>query len=327
MELISIIIPIYNIERYLSRCLDSILNQSYQNYEVIMVDDGSIDNSYLVCLEYAKKDNRFIPVKQENGGASKARNAGLEKANGGVIAFVDGDDFLHKDYLKMLLDKMLEKNTYISMCGLECVDEEGKEVPSPFRRNEVPRKITGDKAVTEIGNNVVYGVVWNKLYRKELFKDIRFTEGMTFEDEMILHHLYGKADQIACVQETLYYYVQRSSSKMKESYSEAKMDIIIAYMDRLLYEVENNYPIEAMNKLNQKLINDFFRTAVVRGRKTVAGKEKFVRLYKYYCKEIYPQLDASIKNFWIKWFVLFPVSFGYGKTIVQRIIRNYSNPK
>lgn len=319
MNLISIIIPIYNIEKYLPRCLDSILAQTYQKFEVVAVDDGSTDNSFQVCLDYAKRDSRIIPVHQENGGASKARNTGITKSTGDYIAFVDGDDFLHSDYLLYLLDSIRTNNTMISMCGLECVDTIGNKVASHFSNNSVPEKICGRDAVCQIGRNVTFGVVWNKLYKREIFDEIRFTEGMTYEDEMILHHIYGKVDEISCVRKNLYYYVQRSGSKMKESYSPAKMDIIIAYMDRIEFLLKCGYPAHQVELTNQRLI-EFFQTAAVHGLVSKKGRDKFKQLHRIYCDVVVPKLThRGIKC--NCFFRCFPVSYCFLVTLQSRVRR------
>lgn len=320
MNLISIIIPIYNIEKYLPRCFDSILAQTYQKFEVVAVDDGSTDNSFQVCLDYAKRDSRIIPVHQENGGASKARNTGITKSTGDYIAFVDGDDFLHSDYLLYLLDSIRTNNTMISMCGLECVDAIGDMVESHFSNNSVPEKICGRDAVCQIGRNVTFGVVWNKLYKREIFDEIRFTEGMTYEDEMILHHIYGKVDEISCVRKNLYYYVQRPGSKMKESYSPAKMDIIIAYMDRIQFLVEYQYSDEEVLRVNNKLV-EFFRTAAVKGRESKLGRDKFKRLCQEYRCIVYPKLPEYCRTISMRLFIKFPIVCSYFKTIKIRVLK------
>lgn len=320
MPEVSIIMPVYNIEEYLPRCLDSIIQQLFSDFELLAVDDGSKDNSLNVLKEYAAKDSRIKILHQENGGASKARNNGLNNASGRFIAFIDGDDFVDCHYIENLYQGIKENDAMLSMCGLECVDTIGNKVASPFSNNYVPESISGRDAVCQIGRNVTFGVVWNKLYRQEIFDDIRFTEGMTFEDEMILHHIYGKVDEISCVRKNLYYYVQRPGSKMKESYSPAKMDIIIAYMDRIRFLIEHQYSSEEIFWVNNNLV-EFFRTAAVKGRKNKTGRDKFNRLHQEYRCSIYPHLPNCCRTYLTRFFIKSPVIYGYMRTIYNKLFK------
>lgn len=320
MPEVSIIMPVYNIEEYLPRCLDSIINQTYFDFELLAVDDGSKDKSLNILQKYATEDSRIKVFHQENAGASRARNNGLDHASGEYISFIDGDDFIDPHYIEKLYWAIKEENTMLSMCGLECVDVLGNVVESHFSNNYVPEQITGREAVCQIGRNVTFGVVWNKLYNRKLFDDIRFTEGMTFEDEMILHHIYGKVDKISCVRQNLYYYVQRPGSKMRESYSPAKMDIIVSYIDRIRFLLEEQYPEKEILRVNIKLI-DYFRTAIVKGRKSKIGKEKYRRLHQEYCLEVYPYLPPCCKTFSTRFFINFPILYGYVKTINNKLFK------
>lgn len=320
MPEISIIMPVYNIEKYLPRCLESIIKQSFIDFELLAVDDGSLDSSLSVLKNYAAKDSRIKVIHQENGGASKARNNGLNHASGRFISFIDGDDFIECNFFEILYETLIKENTMICMCGFSCVDESGNEIDSIFSNNFVPEKINGRQAVCQIGRNVTFGVVWNKLYRREIFDDIRFTEGMTFEDEMILHHIYGKVDKISCVRQNLYYYVQRMGSKMKESYTPAKMDVLIAYMDRIRFMQQNHFFEEEIFRVNLKLI-DFFRYSAVNGRKNKIGREKFDYLFREYRCSIYPHLPNCCRTYSTRVFIKFPVVYGYMKTIKNKLFK------
>lgn len=318
MPEVSIIMPVFNIEDYLPRCLDSIIKQTFFDFELLVVDDGSTDNSYNIVKKYATKDSRIKLFHQENGGASSARNYGLTYAVGEYISFIDGDDFIAPNFIENLYRAIKDENTMISMCGLECVDVFGNEVESHFSNNYVPEQITGREAVCQIGRNVTFGVVWNKLYNRTVFDNIRFTEGMTFEDEMILHHIYGMVNKISCVRQNLYYYVQRPGSKMKESYSLEKMDIIVSYIDRIRFLLMKQFPEKEILRVNLQLI-DHFRTAIIKGRKSKKGKDKYMRLYQEYCFEIYPFLPLCCKTVSTRFFIKFPIVYSYIKTIRNKL--------
>ncbi len=319
MPLISIIIPIYNLEKYIERCLKSIQSQSLDDFEVIVVDDGSTDESLNICKQYAQKDSRIVIISQHNGGASKARNSGIAVARGQYIAFIDGDDYIEKDFLEKLYNAIRNSNYRMSMCGFDCVDECGNSVRSPFPQNYIPDSISGYDAAAYIGNTMPFGVVWNKLYDATIFKKIRFQEGKTFEDELILHHLYGECDSIACVKETLYHYVQRAGSKMTESYSPSKMDIIDAYMDRLLFFVDHSYEQSVIDRDRKKLM-EFFRIAYrKKGGNTEQGKKKLHILFLQYKKQVYPLFITHTFEEWV--FVHCPNITMQIKSICRRLVK------
>ena len=319
MPLISIVIPVYNLEKYIAKCLNSLQQQTLSDFEVILVNDGSTDKSLSVCEEFVEKDSRIVVITQENGGASKARNRGIEASKGKYIAFVDGDDYVEKDFLEKLYNAIQKHNSRISMCGLDCGAEFGETVPSPFSRNYIPNSITGHDAAAYIGNNVPFGVVWNKLYEASIFDNISFQEGKTFEDELILHHLYGECDSIECVDEPLYHYVQRAGSKMKEDYSASKMDIIDAYMDRLKFFVERKYELDVLKRDRKKLM-EFFRIAYrKKGGNTKEGKKKLHALFIQYKKDVYPLFASHTFEEWL--FVHWPNGTMQIKSVYQRIVK------
>lgn len=319
MPLISIIIPVYNIDKYIARCIDSILSQTLTDYEIILVNDGSSDKSLSICIEYAKKDFRIVVISQENGGASKARNSGIEVAKGKYITFIDGDDYIENSFLEKLYDAIKESNNKMSMCGFDCVDEQGTIVHSPFSNNYVPDSVSGHDAASYIGNNVTFGVVWNKLYDITIFDNIRFPVGKTFEDELILHHLYGECISISCVKEILYHYVQRDGSKMTEKYTPIKMDIIDAYMDRLKFFIERNYESDIILRDRKKLM-EFFRIAVRRkGGGKKEGKEKLNRLIRDYKDNIYPIFCSHTLEEWL--FIHWPKTTMQIKSVYMRIFK------
>lgn len=319
MPLISIVIPVYNLEKYIARCLKSIQVQSLDDFEVILVNDGSTDGSLKVCNQYAKDDVRIVVITQDNGGASKARNSGIAVARGQYIAFVDGDDYIEKDFLKKLYVAIKNSNCRMSMCGFDCVDETGNPVQSPFSQNYIPDSISGHDAAAYIGNNVPFGVVWNKLYDATIFKKFKFQEGKTFEDELILHHLYGECDSIACVKETLYHYVQRAGSKMTENYSPSKMDIIDAYMDRLLFFVDRHYEQSVINRDRKKLM-EFFRIAYrKKGGNTEQGKKKLRGFFLQYKNQVYPLFSTHTFEEWA--FVHCPNVTMQIKSVYRRLVK------
>ena len=178
--ILSIIVPAYNIEKYLKRCLDSILNQSYTNFECIVVNDGSIDGTKSICDEYADKDDRVIVIHQENGGLSVARNNAMKKARGKYISFIDGDDYIMETYCETLINLLEKNNADIAKCDyhkgiLSDVEDVRIEIVSG-------KKFTEDLIQDKIGSQL-----WQYVYKKELWNDIVSPKGRYAQDMMILH--------------------------------------------------------------------------------------------------------------------------------------------
>ena len=175
-ELISVIVPVYNMERYLRRCVDSILHQTYRNLEVLLVDDGSTDASGAICDEYAAQEERVTAVHQKNGGLSAARNAGLERAQGTYLCFVDSDDFLDSRMLETLCRDLQEQDADVAVVGFRMFEREEELAPAELA---VPVQcMTGREAIrSTLVSDELGDFAWNKLYKRELFRDIRYPLG------------------------------------------------------------------------------------------------------------------------------------------------------
>ncbi len=226
---VSVVVPIYNVEKYLNRCLQSIVNQSYKNIEIILVNDGSTDNSLLIAEKKAKEDSRIKIISQQNQGLSAARNTGINNASGSYICFVDSDDFVHPDYVKLLLECILKNDADISVCDFLYIDENG----NTWKRKQKENKIyNNEEALKDIfckeQNTEV--MTWNKLYKIQLFKDnkIYFPVGRYHEDNFTTYRLYYYANKIAMISNELYYYLQRSNSIMGQKFNKKRLDIIDA---------------------------------------------------------------------------------------------------
>lgn len=205
LPLISVVVPVYNIRDYVRKCLESIIRQSYKNLEIIVVDDGSMDGSGEVCDKFAKIDSRVRVVHQENGGLSSARNAGLKKAKGEFVCFIDGDDYIRKDFVLDLYSATRDNNADVAVCGFN------KEIP----REEV---LSGREATARllIEQENLEIVAWNKLYKKSLFDEggIKYPEGEKHEDSLTTYKLLSSANRVVYVPKALYVYVERGGSIM-----------------------------------------------------------------------------------------------------------------
>lgn len=220
-ELISVIIPIYNVEKYLDDCISSVVNQTYRNLEIILVDDGSPDNCPQICDEWAKKDSRIRVLHKKNGGLSDARNAGIDTATGDYIAFVDSDDYIKPHMYATLISKITKEDADICACNiLSCYPEYNVECGCK-------EYIVGDseKILNMLYDDTTYPVsAFNKLYRRKLWNNIRFPEGKICEDAFTTYLLVDKAQKIVQIPEALYCYRIRENSIMTSEFSTKRMD-------------------------------------------------------------------------------------------------------
>ena len=210
-DLISIIVPIYNVEQYLEKCINSILNQTYTNLEIILVDDGSPDNSGKICDEYAKKDNRIKVIHKENGGISSARNTGLKVARGAYVGFIDSDDYIEKDMYEILYKNVKKENADISICSNYDIY---KNKIIGTKKQGIYTVMTPEETIIKMNSFGYFGFpVWNKLYKKELFYDLRFlTDKKTCEDWYFLYEVICKCKKIVYQSVPKYYYCLRENS-------------------------------------------------------------------------------------------------------------------
>ncbi|MCR5736906.1 MAG: glycosyltransferase [Eubacterium sp.] len=240
---ISVIIPVYKVEKYLNKCIDSILEQSLKEFEVILVDDGSPDNCPLICDEYAKKDQRIRVIHKKNGGLSDARNAGLNVAKGQYVAFVDSDDYIAPKMLEILYCNITSSCADLAICNYVKVAEKGcLEESSKYEISE-KKEYNQNEFMEEILKP--YGgffvPVWNKLYKKDIFDDLRFPYGKVHEDEFVIHYIVQKCKKIICLPEKCYYYLQRETSIMGQGFSVKRMDFGEALIERYHFTKKQKY--------------------------------------------------------------------------------------
>ncbi len=236
--LISIIVPVYNVENYIKDCLDSILNQTFCEFELILVDDGSTDKSSEICDEYASKDNRISVIHQTNRGLSAARNTGLEKAKGNYIGFVDSDDTITKNMYQVLYDNLIEYQADLSVCSVYEKRKNNRwQIEQPKYENVV--KIYSG---TELINYLTYQkyqtllpMANNKLYRRELIEHIRYPNGKIHEDEFIIHELLFHAKKVVISKAQLYEYLIREDSITGSKNNRLRRDKLEALWSRVLF--------------------------------------------------------------------------------------------
>ena len=208
---ISIIVPVYKVEQYLYRCVNSIIHQTYHNLEIFLVDDGSPDGCGAMCDHYASQDSRVRVVHKANGGLSDARNVALNLITGKFVMFVDSDDWIELDACEKLLNLLLKYDADIVSFGMVSVYPSGKKVTNVAKHSGVISSSYGIKCLISY-DDFVGNYAWNKIYKSELFKDIRYPKGLLYEDQGTTYKTFHKAKKIYLCQEPLYYYWQRGDS-------------------------------------------------------------------------------------------------------------------
>ena len=260
MPMISIIVPVYNVELYLEACLNSILGQSFSDFEVILVDDGSSDHSGAICDEYKNKDSRVIVIHQDNQGLSGARNTGLKVARGDYITFVDSDDVLAGNYLWILYDALIKENADISSCIChDFMDGTMHEFPESVYTGDTDCLVCdGKTALLELykGNPLVLIGSPFKLYKRAVLKDLRFPVGRLHEDQAFTPLALYKAGKIVFVDSRAYYYRVRKQSITHQSFSIKRYDDVWAVDRCINYFRQKNEKeiVKAAKEKRQRLI-------------------------------------------------------------------------
>ena len=253
---ISVIIPVYNVEKYLKRCLDSVINQTYKNLEIILIDDGSTDKSGNICDEYAAKDKRIIVIHKENGGLSDARNKGLDICTGDYISFIDSDDWIENGFYEYVVNNVKDNDLLI----FDYYITNGKNSKwIKYKNTEV--ELSKEKCLIELAKAKLQSYTCNKIYKLDLFDNIRFPKGRNYEDQAIIHLIIDKCNKIMYYDKAFYYYYQNPNG--------------------ITYTV------------NYKNYRDFLYVNILRGRFL---KKKYPEIYEYHLNYIY---SAIAKLCWL----------------------------
>ncbi len=253
LEMISVIVPVYRVEKYLDQCVASITKQSISNLEIILVDDGSPDQCGAMCDEWAIKDQRVKALHKKNGGLSDARNYGLKYACGSYIAFVDSDDIIAPKMLEKLLDVLNQSGADIAECNysrftgdVQCLNVDSSSSITIYSTQDALRQL--------LDESVFKYTVWNKLYRRKIFSSLQFEVGKLHEDVFFTYQAFGICKSVAKIEESLYYYRQREGSIMGEAVSLRNLDTLEAREKQYFY-VKDNFPDLACMAQSQVLGN------------------------------------------------------------------------
>ncbi|MCI6422078.1 MAG: glycosyltransferase [Blautia sp.] len=251
MAEVSIIVPVYQVENYLRQCVDSILAQTFTDFELILVDDGSKDRSGQICDEYAEMDERVKVIHKENSGPSDTRNRGIEQAAGNYFMFVDSDDYIAPTMVECLYQSILKENADIAACNFLYSFEDDRN--QDFSTNIQWEVVSGAEIFYNRKNDRSCGywtVVWNKLYKSKVFGKLRFRAGKYYEDEFWANDIYQMDIKMVTIPECLYYYRQHGNNSMKTTNSKKNLDILEALQDRIdIYLMDETHAAQAYRVL------------------------------------------------------------------------------
>ena len=211
---VSIIIPVYQVEKYLDKCIASVVGQTYQNLQIILVDDGSSDRSPAICDGWKERDSRITVIHQPNGGLSRARNVGLKIATGKFIGFVDSDDWIEPNMVETLLAALQETDADIAVGGFEVFAEDSKSIPYAKAKSTKRSLCSTEGALKRLLllRGFIRNFVWNKLYRRTVLSGVAFPEGRLYEDVTWTAQVIGNAKTVVCVEQIFYHYLHRPDS-------------------------------------------------------------------------------------------------------------------
>ena len=320
-DLISVIVPIYKVEELLPRCINSLLNQTHKNLEIILVNYGSPDKCGEICDQYAKKDKRIKVIHKENGGLSDARNCGLKIASGEYIAFVDSDDYIHNKMYEILLDNLKKNHADMSICMIKNVVELNPiEDESTLKQNI--KCYSKNECHFNLFNELYLPteVAWNKIYKKELWDNLEYPVGKLHEDEYVIHHLIERCNKVVYTNLELYYYYNNQNGITKK-FNVKRLDAIEAFEDRKQFykniknaKLYNNACLAYLKVLG---INYVYVKMYLKDN--FLNKELKVKFRENY-KELKERENIPLINK-IQFFMMinFPIPYHYIKTILKNI--------
>ena len=294
-DLISIIVPVYNVEAYLDKCISSLVNQTYKNIEIILVDDGSPDNCPFICDRWAKKDNRIKVIHKKNGGQSSARNTALDRMTGQYVAFVDSDDYVCNDFIEKLYNDITTQSADISICGYYEVD----------LINNHNRKVIVEKRLIVSENDywkleiipqyhMFSLALWNKLFKKEIWNDLRFKLGKYAEDVFAMNKYIPKAHRISIINDALYHYIQRTDS-LAHSFGIKNLDIVEANFERCLQliKVKNNKMAKRTLRACASKMNEGFQRVDLHIPENLCRYTELRKKYKKIYHKVYKSVELN----------------------------------
>lgn len=328
-DLISVIVPIYNVGKYLNECISSIVMQTYKNIEILLIDDGSTDECPNICDNWKRKDLRIKVVHKKNGGLSDARNCGLDSAKGKYVCFIDSDDYVEKIYIENLYKALISNDVKISQCGIKYINDNYKILKKVGYKEDCV--LSGKEMIKGSCNEhfIENEVVWNRLYDKNLFETLKFPKGKIHEDEFITYKLLYNEKKVAIISDYLYNYRQSDNSIMRSKYSLKRFqDFSEAYKEKIQY-FKVNEDLELHDMVIRSYLSNLSNIFIKVKRYIPDSKEHLKNIkneYKKCFKYLIHSKNINTKNkIKISIFYFSPLLYIKLKDIQERIEENGSN--
>lgn len=310
--LISVVVPIYNVEKYLPRCIDSLVHQSYTNLEIILVDDGSPDNCPTICDDYADRDSRIQVIHKINGGLSDARNVGFEHSTGKYVAFIDSDDYVHPQMLEILYRLLLEEHSEIAICNFQPFTETATENHSEKIQIESFSGLDAAKRLYQREYATQTVVAWDKLYCRHIIAKNRFIVGKFNEDEFFSYKALIQASKVTFTSQKLYYYLIRATGISQAITNPKSLDGLDAKQEAILFYKKNGF-----HSLLQSAVSSFLNFSAKRYcfvKRQCGNNRELLKELKLRHKKVFREFSSSLsqcERFRARIFQLYPFLFWF----------------
>lgn len=317
MSTLSVIVPIYKVEKYLKRCINSILSQDFSDFELILVNDGSPDKCGIICDEYSLNDSRIKVIHKKNGGLSSARNAGIDIATGEYITFIDSDDYIHPNMFSVMISKMIEFDADVSISSFirTAKDDEFGELKNEYFL------INPKDSIKEMCQNISFITAWGKIYKTKLFEDIRYPNGKYHEDEFTTYKIFYKSKNIIYTNDMLYCYYINEGSIIQGHFSEKHLDSLDAFSERIKFFEKNDEADLVSISKNVLISRIMYCHQCIMRENTIKDKSKLTKkalsyLDKSQKKDYLRPLSSRQKN-WARLFFISPSIYSKVRNILK----------
>ncbi len=320
MPTLSVIVPIYKVEKYLKRCIDSILIQDYTDFELFLVNDGSPDRCGEICKEYALKDNRIIIINKENGGLSSARNAAIDIMKGKYVTFIDSDDFIHPSMFSSMMKILENTNADISVCSFLRTSEDYCSPPNINNSYEELSNVESIKKMYYSGG-IAFITAWGKIYKSGLFENVRYPHGKYHEDEFTTYKLLYNAKKIIFTTDQLYFYYINPESIIQSSFSGKKLDALDAIKERISYFEQKNEEELAFLTKNALISSIMYSHQCISREKSLKNKKSLVKKALSYLdksqKKGYVSHLSTKQKLWAHLFFISPTAYSNFRNLLK----------
>ncbi len=320
---LSVIVPVYKVEKYLSRCIESILNQTFTDYELILIDDGSPDNCPQICDEWAKKDERIKVIHKENGGVALARNIGLDIMVGKYVTFIDSDDFIHDQMFSFMMSAIEKNDADIAVCSYTKTNK--SITPIEISNQYITlNNIESVSMLYDSKHSIAFITPWGKIIRSKLFCDIRFPVGKFVEDEFTTYKIFYNSKKTIFTEDKFYFYYTNTESFVQSAFSEKNLDALEAFKERILYfEQKNEVSLtnQAKNVLIARIMYSHQRICREKSIKNKKELKKKALNYLHFIDKAQINLYSSHlpleQRIWMYIFIISPDIYSYLRNIFR----------